>query len=103
LPASLSDLLTFVDLWAVDTADVFSSPRRTLDFIDAFDWVKGSGLAIAELDYLLNPRPDSPYGPRDDVVTQHVLALRDTLRSASAAQRPGQIASHVATTFSLTN
>jgi hypothetical protein len=56
---------------------------------------------VDELDYLLNDDPDSPYGLRDEVVTQHVEALREALRSNTAGRPAGVIISQVATAFGL--
>lgn len=95
------DLLTLLDL--ADISNPFASPRQTLDLTELHRWVNDSGLLIGELDYLLNYRPDSPYGLRADVIAQDIEALRESLRSNTATDKQGQIASQVATTFGLTN
>ena len=99
LSMQVKDLLTLEALSGV--ADIFVSPKATLEFIELADWGAKSGFAVDELDYLLNYRPDSPYGLRDDVITQHVQALREALRSNTASQPDGAIISQVASAFGL--
>lgn len=97
----IKDLLALQNLSGI--ADVFASPKQTFDFMELYDWVKSSGFLIQELDYLLNYRPESPYGLREDVVTQYIKSLREALRSNSSDQKQGQIISQIATSFSLTD
>jgi len=99
LAMRVDDLLTLEALSGV--ADIFVSPEATLDFIELADWVTKSGFVVDELDYLLNDKPDSPYGVRDEVITEYVEALRETLRSNTASQPDGAIISQVATAFGL--
>lgn len=101
LRISIKDLLALQNLSG--ETDPFASPRETLDLIELHEWVKGSGFQIQELDYLLDYRPDSPYGLREEVITQYIQSLRESLRSSSPDQKQGQITSQVATTFSLTD
>ena len=100
LKISVMDLLTLEILSGI--VNVFASPRHTLDLIELHEWVKISGFQIQELDYLLNYQPDSPYGLREESITQYIQALRDSLRSASPEQKEGQIIAQIATSFSLT-
>jgi peptidoglycan hydrolase-like protein with peptidoglycan-binding domain len=83
------------------TADIFVSPKATLDFIELTDWVTKSGFVVDELDYLLNDKPDSPYGLRDEAITQYVQALREAVRSNTASKPDGAIISQVASAFGL--
>jgi len=97
----IKDLLTLLDLAGVD--DIFVSPKQTLDFAELFEWVKVSGFAIQELDYLLNYRPDSPFGLREETITQYIQALRTALSSNTSDQKEGLIISQIATTLSLSD
>jgi peptidoglycan hydrolase-like protein with peptidoglycan-binding domain len=106
----IKDLLTLEALSGI--TNIFSTPKTILDFIETAEWVTKSGFLVDELDYLLNNKPDSSYGLRDEVITQHIKALREALRSNSvdlrealrsnsADQVDGTIISHIATTFAL--
>lgn len=95
----VKDLLTLEALSGV--GDIFAGPKVTLDFIELADWVKKSGFVVDELDYLLTLNPDSPYGVRDEVLTEYAKALREALRSNTASTPNGTIISQVATAFAL--
>jgi peptidoglycan hydrolase-like protein with peptidoglycan-binding domain len=95
------DLMVLLDLAAAQLPDPFATPQATLNLLDQLDWVRRSGFSLAELDYLLQFRADSPYGLRVQVLTQYIEALRETLRTNTAAAPDGQIAAQVATTFGL--
>ncbi|HZD00263.1 MAG TPA: neuraminidase-like domain-containing protein [Actinomycetes bacterium] len=97
----VADLLTLLGLTGV--AEPLASPQQTLDLIDWYGWITASGFQIPELDFLLNHRPDSPYGLRDEVVVQGIEALRESLRSSPAAPRQGQIIAQVGSAFALTD
>jgi peptidoglycan hydrolase-like protein with peptidoglycan-binding domain len=96
----VADLLSIIDLVGIDP---FASPAQSLELIDGLGWIAGSGLPTGHLDYLLTHRPEAPYGPREEVLTQQIEALRESLRSSPADGRRGQIVTHVAATFSLTD
>lgn len=81
--------------------DLFASPKATLEFIEKVDWTAASGLAAGEIDYLLNPAPESPYGLRDEAVTQYIEGLRESLRSNTSGHTEGTIIAHVANVFAL--
>nr|BFF26177.1 hypothetical protein GCM10025732_41420 [Glycomyces mayteni] len=55
---------------------------------------------MSELDWLLNDRPDAPYGQRAEAITEQLDALRESLRTTPAEEVNGQIAATVAATFS---
>ncbi len=99
LKTGVEQLLTLEDITA--TADPFATPGTLLDLIDRHRWITGSGLEIDELDYLLRHRPDSPYGLREEAVTQIAGALRDALRGLEAAERDARAIDQVASAFSL--
>ncbi|WAI00932.1 Tc toxin subunit A-related protein [Methanogenium organophilum] len=81
LNVPVKDLLILLDLSGV--ADVFASPKQTLNFIELYEWVQKSGFLIQEIDYILNYQPDSPFGLREEVITQFIRSLRDSLQSIS--------------------
>ncbi|WP_036724137.1 neuraminidase-like domain-containing protein, partial [Paenibacillus forsythiae] len=99
LGIGIKDLLTMESLSGA--ADIFASPKATLDFIGMLDAVARSGVSVDELDYLLNYRPDSPYGLREEAITGYVTALREALRGSAAAQREGTIISQISAAFAL--
>lgn len=99
----LVDLLTLLDLCADPVPDPFVSPAATAELVDCHSHVASSGFTVPELDYLLNHRPDSPFGLRDEAITEQVEALRESLRGTSTTERAGQIVSQVASTFALTD
>ncbi|SNT49754.1 Peptidoglycan-binding (PGRP) domain of peptidoglycan hydrolases-containing protein [Asanoa hainanensis] len=101
LGVPIADALTLVDLVAGDVPDPFASPAATAALIERYDDLVAAGATVPELDYLLNHRPDAAAGPRDDVITQQVEGLRESLRSTPDDQRDGQIAAQVASTFGI--
>ena len=82
-------------------ADVFAAPRRTLDFLELRDWVSRSGFGLDELDFVLNDHPDSPYGLRDDAITQLVERMRTSRYAAGADVEQDAIVTEVASAFAL--
>lgn len=92
----------FLTLKAVTaTADPFTSPQATLDFIDRHHWIASPGLDVDELDYLVRHRPDSPYGLRDEAIAQLAAGLREALRGLQGAERDSRAVDQVASAFSL--
>ncbi len=94
---SLSELLRYTylarglklrvdELWSLmritNTDDPFTSVQATLDFIEHLDAIRGSGLSLAELDYVLNFDSESPVGLRSESVTTLIEALRKTLSTS---------------------
>ncbi len=101
LKVTVRDLLTLKEL--TGGTGYFGSPRDILGLIEIHQWIKNSGLTIQELEYLFTLCPDSPCGLREDVITQKIEGLRETLRSSPAGQNEGQIVSQVAGSFMLTD
>jgi competence ComEA-like helix-hairpin-helix protein len=83
LNLTVERILQLQDLAGV--ADIFASPKAMLDFIKLHERVKASRLQIDELDYLLNHRPESPHGLREEAIFRIIEGLRDSLRGASWA------------------
>ncbi|MHA7291288.1 Tc toxin subunit A-related protein [Arthrobacter sp. MDT3-24] len=94
-------LLKTLELTGV--ADPFASLTQTLTFIEHAEEIEASGVAVDELDFVLNVRPDSPYGLRDEVVAQHLLAIREGLRSNPSADQRGQVIAGMASSLALTD
>lgn len=101
LRMSIRDSFALQDLSGI--GNPLSSPNHTLEFIEHHDWIKRSGFAVQELDYILNYLPDSPYGLREEVITQYVGVLRESLRGISADQKRGQIVSQVGSSLGVTD
>ncbi len=101
LNLTVERLLQLQDLAAV--ADLFASPKVMLDFVELHERIRASGLQIDELDFLLNLRPESPHGLRDESVVRMLEGVREALRAASedAAERAGQIVEKVAALFAI--
>lgn len=100
LQLPIADLLTLADLTGTDP---LGSPRQALDLIDRYGWITAAGFQIRELDFLLNHRPGSPYGLRDEVIAQGIETVRESLRSNPAAEPAGQIIAQVGTAFGLSD
>jgi peptidoglycan hydrolase-like protein with peptidoglycan-binding domain len=97
---TIERLLRLEDLCGI--ADVFATPKDTLDFLELRTWVAHSGFDLDELDYVLNDRPDSPYGLRDEAVAQLVERMRTSRYAATADTEQGAIVTEVASAFALT-
>ncbi len=95
------DLIALLELAGI--ADPFASIAQTLAVIGHHEAIAASRLTIRELDFLLNVRPDSPYGLRDEVIRQGLEAIRESLRSNPAAAREGQVIAGVASAFAITD
>lgn len=80
LHLDVTELLLASDLLLPMVADPFASPADLMAFLDLFDVLRGSGAAVAEQDYLVNARPESPLAPPDNAVTTVLGALREALR-----------------------
>ncbi len=99
LGTSVSDLLLVADLLAPVVADPFAGPAALRAFLDAREGallVATSAVGVAELDYLLHARPESPLASSDDAVTVSLVALRESLRTNPASGASGQVASYLA-------
>lgn len=99
----LVDALTLIDLCAEAVPDPFADPGATLALLERYDDVVAAGLGLAELDYLLRHRPDSPFDLRDDTIGEQVDALRESLRTTPAADKDGQVGAYTATAFGVTD
>ncbi|MFB6454089.1 neuraminidase-like domain-containing protein [Chitinophaga sp. Hz27] len=77
LRLTISDLLLLMQITNVQNP--FSSVQTTLDFLDNLTDIKGAGITLNELDYVLNYNPDSPVGLRDEIYLQLLGALRKGL------------------------
>ncbi|GAA1677258.1 hypothetical protein GCM10009830_25240 [Glycomyces endophyticus] len=97
----VAELLALVDLTAAEIPDPFAEPGATAALADRHAETKAAGLAVAELDWLLEHRPDAPFGQRAEAIAEQLDALRESLRTTPADEVDGQIAATVAATFSL--
>lgn len=83
LKLTVKDLLLL--LATTNRNDPFSTLQTTLELLKEVDAIKTSGLSLRELDYILNFRPDSPVGLRDETLAQFIEALRTILVSNEEA------------------
>lgn len=97
----IADLFTLIDLSAAAVPDPYANPAATLELISRHEEITRAGFTVAELDFLLNVRPDAPYDLREQVITEQVTALRESLRATPAADKDGPITAYVAGTFGL--
>ncbi|MFB9662395.1 neuraminidase-like domain-containing protein [Glycomyces mayteni] len=97
----VAEYLALIDLAAAELPDPYAGPDATLALADRHAEAKAAGLTVSELDWLLNDRPDAPYGQRAEAITEQLDALRESLRTTPAEEVNGQIAATVAATFSL--
>jgi peptidoglycan hydrolase-like protein with peptidoglycan-binding domain len=100
LRVPVAELLTLVDL-AAEIPNPFADPAATLALADRHAEIKAAGLAVTEVDWLLNDRPEAPFGQRAEAIAEQLDALREGLRTTPADEVGGQIAATVAATFSL--
>ena len=77
LKLSISDLFLVLDI--TNTIDPFADLELTIKCIDNLNHIKSSGLSILQLDYILNYKPDSPVGLRDESLAQLIEGLRRIL------------------------
>lgn len=77
LKLNVQDLIVFLSI--NNNADPFVDLQTTLDCIKKIEFIKASGLSLNELDYILNYRPDSPVGLRDETIAQRLEGLRKIL------------------------
>ncbi len=99
LGITIKDLLILEMLYSV--ADIFATPKVTLDFIESVDWVTKSPFTVDELDYLLRVNPDSAYGLREEVITEYINELRQALLSDQGNNKSEIINNQVATVLGL--
>lgn len=92
LKMRIEDWITFVELSGM--GNVFQTPKKTLEFLEAYDESVASGLSVTELDYVLQHRPDSPHGLREEALTTVLEGIRESLRAAFAVDpvaKPGSL------------
>ena len=82
LSLRVEELFQLSDLAGIDDC-LFTSPQSLLDFVGLLDRVRESGVAIAELEYILRYVPESPLGLRDAVIARMVEELREFLLTLS--------------------
>ena len=80
LKLSIQDLILLLEV--TNIADPFADPQSTIDCIENFDQIKSSGLSVLQLDYILNYKPDSPVGLRDESIAQLIEGLRRILEDS---------------------
>ncbi|MFI6858174.1 neuraminidase-like domain-containing protein [Streptomyces sp. NPDC050416] len=101
LGISITELLLLADLLGPVVADPFANPAAMLSFLEAVDQLRRGSAGGAELDHLLNARPESPLALGDDAVAGTLAALRESLRSSPAGQHAGQVAGYLSGTLRL--
>ena len=101
LRVDLAELLLAADLLKPVLADPFASPTDLREFADLLDILRGSGVALAEQDALLNSRPKSPLWVADDAIVTAMSALREGLRANPGADLAGAVVSALAVTTRL--
>jgi len=80
LKLSVHDLLLLMDVTNVD--DPFSDLQITYDLTEKLEKIKSSGLSVLNLDYILNFKPDSSVGLRNESIAQLLEALRKILQNS---------------------
>ncbi|RYZ27066.1 MAG: hypothetical protein EOO10_13805, partial [Chitinophagaceae bacterium] len=74
LKLSITDLLLLLTI--LNTNDPFADLQTTVTCLENLKQIKQSGLSILQLDYILNYRPDSSIGLRDETLAQLIDGLR---------------------------
>ena len=77
---TISDLLLLLS--TLNVADPFADLPTTISVLDAYAQLQASGFTLAQLDYLLAYRPDSPLGLRSDAIAGYLAQLRTQLLKA---------------------
>ncbi|MEO7975515.1 neuraminidase-like domain-containing protein [Flavobacterium sp.] len=80
LKISVSDLVSFLGI--TNVTDPFLDPETTMASIDNLMKIKSSGLSLLELDYILNYKPDSSVGLREESTAQLIDGLRRILEDS---------------------
>ncbi|VAW74760.1 Insecticidal toxin complex protein TccB1 [hydrothermal vent metagenome] len=78
LKLTVTDLMLFLDI--TNNLDPFSSLETTIESFKSLEKIQGSGVSLLELDYVLNYKPDSPIGLRDETTVQFIDVLRGILQ-----------------------
>jgi peptidoglycan hydrolase-like protein with peptidoglycan-binding domain len=77
LKLSIQDMILLLEV--TNIADPFADLQATINCIENFEQIRSSGLSVLQLDYILNYRPDSPVGLRDESIAQLIEGLRRIL------------------------
>lgn len=96
LRIDLSELLLAADLLKPVLTDPFASPAGLQELLDLLDLLHGCGLPLAEQDFLLNARTDSPLSATDKAIATALAALREGLRTNPDADPEGAVVSALA-------
>jgi peptidoglycan hydrolase-like protein with peptidoglycan-binding domain len=80
LKLTIPDLLILLAI--TNVVDPFADLQTTVDCLDNLKQIKSSGLSILQLDYVLNYKPDSPVGLRDESIAQLIEGLRRILEDS---------------------
>ncbi|HEY1009115.1 MAG TPA: neuraminidase-like domain-containing protein [Daejeonella sp.] len=80
LKLTIPDLLLLLSI--TNTNDPFDSPLTTLVCLENLTRIRTSGLSLLELDYVLNYKPDSVVGLREETLSQLIEGLRRILEDS---------------------
>jgi peptidoglycan hydrolase-like protein with peptidoglycan-binding domain len=80
LKLSIPDLLLLLDV--INCPDPFTDIDTTFNCIKNLGYIKASGLSVLQLDYILNLKPESPVGLREESVAQLMKGLRRILEDS---------------------
>lgn len=80
LKISVSDFILFLEI--TNVTDPFLDLETTFDCIENFMKIKSSGISLLELDYILNYKPESSVGLRDESTAQLIDGLRRILEDS---------------------
>ena len=101
LRLDVAELLLAADLLSPELADPFASPTSLMTLLELLDVLRGCGIPLAEQDFLLNARPDSPFSPTDDAIGTALTALREGLRANPDPDIKGAVVSALSVTTRL--
>lgn len=80
LKLSIPDLLLLLAI--TNTVDPFVNLQATFNCLENLKQIKSSGLSILQLDYVLNYKPDSSVGLREESIAQLIEGLRRILEDS---------------------
>jgi len=80
LKLSVADMFLLLDV--INISDPFADLQTTLNCIEYFRQIKSSGLSVSFLDYVLNYKPESSAGLRDESIAQLIDGLRRILEDS---------------------
>ncbi len=79
---SVADMFLLLDV--TNTADPFTDLLTTTNCLESLKQIKLSGLTVSVLDYVLNYKPDSSIGLRDESTAQLIEGLRRILEDSKS-------------------